>query len=231
MLKRTIKFLLVFILVLGFAGCGSKSNKDAKVKVYIFEAGGCPYCEAQIEYLKGLEGYDKTFEVVEKELYVDHIDWVQGKDYALGVKVANAFNDAGFEQASYQGTPFVVISDIYASASYNPGLEETINIAVEEGDNDVVGCFEKGDECDIRENLSDTEKQIRDVRTNNLINYIIIYVLLGGIIVYLFLNRNKKDNKVVVKEAKKEVEKIVEKPKAVEQKPKKPAKKTTKKKK
>ena len=215
MLKKTIKFLLVFILVLGFAGCGSKANKDEKVKVYVFEAGGCPYCEAQMDYLKSLEGYNKTFEVIEEELYVDHIEWAQGKDYELGVKVANAFNEAGFEEASYQGTPFVVISDIYASASYNPSLEETIKIAIEEGDNDVVGCFEKSDECDIRENLSDTDKKVRDIRNNNLINYIIIYALIGGIIVYLFLNRNKKETKVLAKEVKVFKEIKEEKPKKV----------------
>ena len=95
-MKKIFSVLLVFLLVLGFSGCGKSSKNDGKVKVYIFEAGGCPYCEAQMEYFKSLDGYDKTFEVIVKELYVDHIDWAQGKDYALGVKVANAFFDAGF---------------------------------------------------------------------------------------------------------------------------------------
>jgi glutaredoxin len=205
MFKKTIKVLLVFILVLGFTGGGSKRN-DGKVKVYIFEAGGCPYCEAQKDYLKSLEGYDKTFEIVEKELYIDHISWEKGKDYDLGVKVAKAFNDAGFDQASYQGTPFVVISDVYAKASYSAELEEVIKQVKEEGDNDTVACLEKNptDKCDIRENLTPTDKKINDVRNNNLINYIIIYALIGAIIVYLFLTRNKCEKKVVVKEFKNE---------------------------
>ena len=46
-----------------------------KVKVYIFEAGGCPYCKLQEDYLKGLDSYNKKFEIVNKELYIDHIDW------------------------------------------------------------------------------------------------------------------------------------------------------------
>ena len=221
MLKRTLKLLLVFILVLSFAGCGSKSNKDGKVKVYVFEAGGCPYCEAQLEYLKGLSGYDKTFEVIQKELYVDHIEWEPGKDYELGAKVATAFYEAGFEYASYQGTPFVVISDIYAAATYSTDLEETINKAAEEGDNDIVSCFEKGNSCDIREFQTKTDEKINDLKKSNLINYIIIYVLIGLIILYLAFTRNKTSNKpshkVEYKEARREVEEA--KPKKVNNRP------------
>ncbi len=140
MFKKPIKVLLVFILVLGFTGCGSKKN-DGKVKVYIFEAGGCPYCEAEVEYLKKLPGYGSKFEIIIKELYVDHIDWEPGKDYELGKEVATQFNEAGFEDAAYTGTPFVVISDLYAAASYSTDLEAIINKAAEEGDKDIVSCI------------------------------------------------------------------------------------------
>ena len=108
-----ILFTLLFMLPLTIFADG---EEKAKVKVYVFEAGGCPYCEAQTEYLKGLDGYNKKFEIVSKELYVDHVEWAEGKDYDLGVKVANAFLNAGFKDASYKGTPFVVISDMYAAA-------------------------------------------------------------------------------------------------------------------
>lgn len=119
-------------------------NAKDKVKVYMFEAGGCPYCEAQMEYFEGLESYGKKFEVIRKELYVDHVDWEKGADYNLGYTVANAFKNVGFEDASYKGTPFVVISDIYAVAGYSTSLEEVINEAYENGDKDIVGCYEKG---------------------------------------------------------------------------------------
>lgn len=223
-MKKVVKFLLVFLLVLGFTGCGSKKNTD-KVKVYIFEAGGCPYCEAQVSYLESLEDYGKTFEVVMKELYVDHIDWQPGKDYDLGVKVAKAFREAGFDQASYQGTPFVVISDTYAAAAYSQTLDEEIKKAYEEGDNDVVGCFEKGDNCDIRENLTPTDKKINDIRKVELINFIVIYTLIGGVIVYLiFFNKKDKTKKEVAKKVEKEIPKR-------EDKEDKPVKKSIKKKK
>ena len=120
-----------------------------KVKVYIFYAGGCPACEAQIEYLEGLDGYNKTFEVVEKELYIDHIDWKQGADYELGTKVADAFSKAGYD-ASVNATPLVVISDSYAVNSYNSALETVINEVAKSGDKDIVGCIEDGrSDCDI----------------------------------------------------------------------------------
>ena len=109
--KSIFAIILVLLVMLIIPNVSAKSK--SKVKVYVFEAGGCPYCEAQIEYLKGLSSYNKKFEIVQKELYVDHIDWKQGKDYALGKEVAEAFLNQGFQDASYQGTPFVVISNLF----------------------------------------------------------------------------------------------------------------------
>ena len=56
-MKKIITFIVAFLLMVGFV------NAEGKVKVYMFEAGGCPYCEKEEEYLKGLEGYNKTFEL------------------------------------------------------------------------------------------------------------------------------------------------------------------------
>jgi hypothetical protein len=137
--KSIFAIILVLLVMLMMPNVAAKSKE--KVKVYIFEAGGCPYCEAQIEYLKGLSSYNKKFEIVQKELYVDHIDWEPGKDYELGKEVATQFNEAGFEDAAYTGTPFVVISDLYAAASYSTDLEAIINKAAEEGDKDIVSCI------------------------------------------------------------------------------------------
>ena len=120
-----------------------------KVKVYIFEAGGCPWCERQKEYLKGLESYGKKFVIVTKELYVDHINWQEGKDYELGKKVAEAFNEAGFADATYNGTPLVIISDLYAASAYSESLEKYINQAYELKDKDIVSCLAEKDDCPI----------------------------------------------------------------------------------
>ena len=144
-MKKILTFIIALLIFIPFA-VHAADNK--LVKVYIFEAGGCPYCEMEVEYLQSLKGYNKTFEIVRKELYVDHIDWEQGKDFELGKEVATQFNEAGFEDAAYNGTPFVVISDLYAAASYSDNLESVINKAVEEGDKDVVGCIaSKKDSC------------------------------------------------------------------------------------
>ena len=115
------KIKKVLLLVLAFVLFGGLTNVKAegKVKVYVFEAGGCPYCEMELEYLKGLSSYNEKFEIIEKELYIDHVDWEQGKDFALGKLVAEAFQSAGFENASYTGTPFVVISNLYAVSAYS----------------------------------------------------------------------------------------------------------------
>lgn len=134
---------VLFALLLAVPLLTINAKEKAKVKVYVFEAGGCPYCEAQIDYLKGLDSYNKKFTIEIRELYVDHINWEQGKDYQLGKAVAEKFQKDGFENASYQGTPFVVISDLYAAASYSTDLESYINKAYKNGDKDVVNQIAK----------------------------------------------------------------------------------------
>ena len=199
-MKRFIIFVMAFLLMVGVV------NADSKVKVYMFEAGGCPYCEAEEEYLKGLEGYGKKFELVKKELYVDHVDWKQGKDYELGKKVAEAFNEAGFEDASYEGTPFVVISDLYAAAAYNTELEDIINLAYEEEDRDVVKCIKNGGtaaECirsDIVSNLSATASKAAESKAGIVIA-IIGGLALVGVVVFL-VTKQSNDMVEEVKEEK-----------------------------
>ena len=206
-MKKIITFLVAFVLMTGFV------NAAEKVKVYMFEAGGCPYCEAEEEYLKGLAGYNKTFKLVKKELYVDHVDWKQGKDYEIGKKVAEAFNEAGFEDASYQGTPFVVISDLYAAASYSTDLEDIINLAYEEGDRDVVSCIKNGgttSECirsDIAPKKDEKESKAASSKAG-VIAAIVGGVVLVGVIVYVLT----KPTNDLVEEVKEET-KSVEKPK------------------
>lgn len=163
---------------------------DNLVKVYIFEAGGCPYCEAEIEYLEGLDSYNKKFTIVTKELYVDHVDWEQGADYQLGVKVANAFKNASFCDASYTGTPFVVISNLYAATGYNTDLESIINEAYEAGDKDIVSCLENGN----------TDCQIKDETTTKTVtkdsDIAIIVLIIVSVVIYLV--KSTYDKKEVI---------------------------------
>ncbi len=82
------KFLIVFTLLLCLP-LSIFADENKKVKVYVFEAGGCPWCEEEINYLKGLDSYNKKFEIVTKEAFVDHIDWAEGKDLSLMNKSAD----------------------------------------------------------------------------------------------------------------------------------------------
>ena len=201
--------LLLFTVLCSILFIGTTEAKE-KVKVYVFEAGGCPYCEKEIEYLEGLDSYNKKFEVIEKELYVDHIDWEEGKDYDLGVKVAEAFLKKGYSNASYQGTPFVVISNIYAAASYSESLESVIDKAYEEGDKDIVGCFsDDGENCadkieeSTEEPATTSPEEPDDTKTtgtkekesNSTTTAVICLVVIGAIVFALVLTRNK--NKTV----------------------------------
>lgn len=191
MKKKLLSVLFTLLLLIPL---GINAEEKEKVKVYIFEAGGCPYCEAEVEYLKGLEGYDKTFTIEIKELYVDHVDWEPGKDYDLGVKVANGFLNAGFTDASYQGTPFVVISDLYAASAYNTSLESVINEAYEKGDKDIVSCYADGKE-DCLNHLVKEDNETTDNDSNTGANTWVVVVMgllvIGTIIIKSTIDTNR----------------------------------------
>lgn len=225
----------VLLLVLAFVMFGGLTNVNAeeKVKVYIFEAGGCPYCEKEIEYLESLPSYNVKFEIVRKELYVDHVDWAKGQDYELGKAVAEAFLSAGFEDASYQGTPFVVISNLYAAAAYSDNLESYIDKAYEEGDKDVVSCYALGgtnclEGADpsivVDPSSTDTKDDKKDVE---LITTIVLFIIIGGTVALVVYTgkRNAAFESKKIKEEKNE--KVVVKESKTEKKVTKPAKKTT----
>ena len=195
---------VLFALLLAVPLLTVSAKEKAKVKVYVFEAGGCPYCEAQIEYLKGLDSYNKKFTIERRELYVDHVDWEQGKDYKLGKAVAEQFQKDGFENASYQGTPFVVISDIYASASYSTELESYINKAYKNGDKDVVNQIAKklkvsnknsdkatttsattDDDVEVVASSGDTEELKKESSSPNVIVVILGVLVVVGAMIFI----------------------------------------------
>ena len=181
-MKNRILLLLTLVLFLP-----TLVNAKDKVKVYLFEAGGCPYCVKEEEYLKGLDGYDKTFTIVKKELYVDHVDWAEGKDYALGKKVAKAFNSFGFEDATHEATPFVVISDLYAASAYNTSLESVINEAYENGDKDIVKCYENGKDNCLDHLKKDTSSSSKNYTPVIIITGLVILITYLGIYLFSYL--------------------------------------------
>ena len=191
MKKKLLSVLFTLLLLIPL---GINAEEKEKVKVYIFEAGGCPYCEAEVEYLKGLEGYNKTFTIEIKELYIDHVDWKPGKDYDLGVKVANGFLNAGFTDASYQGTPFVVISDLYAASAYSTSLESVINEAYEKGDNDIVSCSADGKE-DCLNHLAKEDNKVTDndsaTGANTWVVVVMGLLVIGTIIIKSTIDTNR----------------------------------------
>jgi thiol-disulfide isomerase/thioredoxin len=206
-MKKILKSLLLFMLILLPVVVQAKNNSSKQlVKVYVFEAGGCPYCELEMEYLEGLDSYNKKFEIVTKELYVDHIDWEQGADYNLGVKVATAFYNAGFTKASYQATPFVVISNLYAAAAYSTDLERFIDTAYENQSIDVVSCIDSGktdclsdidqSEIDSASIDTDTTETTETNETTNDTNstvmiIVVLIIVLGGVALIYVISKSE----------------------------------------
>ena len=189
-MKKLIIALVAVLVVFPFITKVNAAEPGEKVKVYVFEAGGCPYCEKEIEYLKSLSSYNQKFEIVEKELYIDHINWENGADYQLGVNVANAFKDKGFSDAAYNGTPFVVISDLYAAAAYSTSLESVIEEAYNEGDKDIVKCYADG-KTDCLDHL----KEDNSVNSGGIIATIIVCSLVMTVI---YLVKSSIDTKNII---------------------------------
>lgn len=188
-MKKLLTILFVLLLAIPVT-----INAEEKLKVYLFEAGDCPYCEAEKEYLKTVKGYGETFEVISKELYIDHVDWEPGKDYDLGVKVASEFHSLGFDDATYEATPFVVISDLYAAAGYNTNLDDIIDYAIGEGDKDAVSCIEEGKEECIRKVTSAfssaTKKDNKNVKYSKT-SIGTTVVVVSAIVAVLILGKKK----------------------------------------
>ncbi len=196
-MKKLSGILLSLLLLIPFnAGAAKKEEAEEPkdlVKVYMFEAGGCPYCEDEMAYLQSLSSYNVKFEIVTKELYVDHVDWAHGKDYDLGVEVAKAFNNAGFADADSRGTPMVIISDLYAATAYNDDLEQYIDQAYEEGDKDIVSCIEAGNSDCLPAAASTTKAKETSTKTIVILAAsigVILVAIIGGYIIY-----DKKQNK------------------------------------
>lgn len=237
-LKKVLLLVLAFVAFIGVTNVKAAE----KVKVYIFEAGGCPYCEAEINYLQSLSSYNEKFEIVTKQLYIDHVDWKPGADYELGKTVAEAFQSAGFDQASYLGTPFVIISDLYAAANYSENLEDYINLAYEQGDKDVVSCYANGgtnclEGADpslvVPTTTKDDKKDVETITT-----VVLLLIIAGSVALVVYTGKKNveaesydyyvKETKAEKTEKSERVEKEVKKATTTK---KAPAKKTTNKKK
>jgi hypothetical protein len=132
--------------------------------------------------------------LVKKELFIDHVNWEKGKDYDLGVSVAKEFKAAGFEDASADGTPFVVISDLYAVAGYSTDLEKTIDEAYEAGDKDIVTCISKGNKDCLKHLKEDTKDSSSSSEVSGESLLVIITCAVVLLIVYIVKsNADKKE--------------------------------------
>lgn len=206
-MKRCLVLIFCLLVILPTCVFAAKKNKNL-VNVYIFEAGGCGYCAQQIEHLKSLPSYNKKFKIVEKELYESTSTWKQGADYKLGSSVANLFYDQGFTDASITGTPFMVISDLYAATGYYTAskLEEIIDQAYKDGDKDIVSCVEKGkSNCLDKDakpvvtpqptttsSTTTTARTLSDKEKKN--NGVILIIVLGIAVVLMFISRKGNVN-------------------------------------
>ena len=176
------------------------------INVYVFEAGGCQWCKAEVEYLEGLSGYKTKFKIVRKELYVDHVDWEKGKDYKLGKEVAEAFFDKGYSMSGYDGTPLVVIGNLYSAATYSTELQSYIDKAYDNQVTDIVACFEKGKK-DCADQIAEPGPEMtnpnpdptdpeqpekEDIGNDGIIAVLAAVVLLGGFGALYYFGTKKK---------------------------------------
>lgn len=203
-MKRFLILIFCLMVILPTCVFAAKKNKNL-VNVYIFEAGGCPACQKQVEYLKKLPSYNKKFKIVIKELYVDTADWAQGKDYKVGSSVASLFYGQGYTDASINATPFMVISDLYAATGTftSDKLEEIIDQAYKEGDKDVVKCVESGkSKCLSKDakpvvepkpttttttTTTTSARTLSDKEKSN--NGFVVLIVLGIALIFIFISR------------------------------------------
>lgn len=199
-MKSIKKLLIITLVVFAFMFTANVSAKE-KVKVYVFEAVGCPFCTQQIDTLKELSKTNPNFEIVVKELYKSNATWEPGPAYDLGVKVADAFKAKGYPDSTYQATPLMIFGNKYAAASYNSNLEvlgALINAAYENEEEDVVACYENnGTNCEskILDLSGDIKKAEQDKKDADKITRAFLgLVILGGAAMFLYKVSEKKKN-------------------------------------
>ena len=166
MKKILLTIVLLILPTLVFA-------KNDLVNVYVFETKEeCAYCKEQIKYLKSLDSYNQKFNIIIKYTFDDDKEWRLSDDFSLGVKVANAFKDNGFDNTNYLAVPFVVISDIYA-ATYSKDLEKVIDEAYDKGDKDIVSCIQENkDNCLGNYNAQEAENKANEEINKRIKNQI-----------------------------------------------------------
>lgn len=192
---KKLKLLLLSLLLIIPVGVKAEeaTGQLEPVKVYVFYAPGCHWCEEQFNYLENLDSLDDKFVIVRKELFKSDLR-TPGDDYDLGQAVGDAFVSAGFKDGRPSGTPYVVVSDIYAQSAYNDSLESVIDQAYEAGDKDVVGCIEAGkDDC-----IAGAVKEKTEISPKT----IAILAVSVAIIIPLLIVINKQMNKIPVVEEK-----------------------------
>ena len=170
----------IFLIITLFFSPDVIRDKDLPT-VYVFSAGGCPFCEEEMKYLRGLKYYNERFLVKEKELYVDHIKWEKGKDYELGYEVADLFKTKFGDDAKLRGTPYVVIGNVYAASGLNEDLETIIKDTYDSKYYiDVVDCVKnKGTDCLKEKKKGSLSASYLPVKIIELIVMITGFILIG----------------------------------------------------
>lgn len=213
-MKKTIKYLFIFVLllggILGFTGKVAFADEETtatadrtKVNVYMFRGEGCGYCAKALEWFNEIDATEgQYYELITYEV------WNDEDNKALMVKVANYLGEDN------SSVPYIIIgkktfvgfSDEYKDsileqihAEYNKNVEERF---------DVIKDIEAG----------------KDKASDKLLTYGIILVVIG-IIAFVIIARNKsndeetvnyeyedddKPSKKTKKEEKEEDEEIVE---------------------
>lgn len=178
-----MKKIILFMLLINIFCLSVRAEKHDLVKVYVFVSKSgihSDLSEKAIESLKGLESYGKQFEIIEKEAYVyssEYGDAEDGKDLELFKKVIEVYNNAGYDY-TYTQTPTAFISNEFIPGVDLKFVHEVINNAYENGDEDLVGCVERG------ENNCSVEKKEKNITSTNIIKKVLIII---GIIFSLMI--------------------------------------------
>lgn len=190
-----MKKIVLFMLLINIFCLSVKAEQHDLVKVYVFVSKNgihSDLSEKAIASLKGLESYGKMFEIIEKEAYTyssKFSDVEDGKDLELFKKVIEVYNNAGYDY-TYTQTPTAFISNEFIPGVDLELVNEVINNAYENGDEDLVGCVERG------ENNCSVEKKEKNITSTNIIKKVlviigIIFSLMICFLIYFILDNKR----------------------------------------
>jgi len=177
---KKIKYLLIAVLCMIFMPIITYAKNNEPINVYMFKSSTCPHCAAALEFFEGLKEdseYGKYFNLFPFETNGSTSD--VKANIELAQKVSEHFGN------EFSGVPLIVIGDEYFEG-YASSMDDEIR-------ENIKKFYEKDTLVDVVADLQNGNVIEEDSNFDTLITILIVAVLIGGIVYFVYLARKNSN--------------------------------------